>query len=241
MTASSAALDVLLAVQHHDLAIDQLRYRRENLTERQAIRALRAEQADVAGAREHASARLHELERAQRRLEDGVESIEAKAAESESRLYGGTVQAPKELQALAAEVESLRGRKRSQEDELLEVMEAIEPVSTELEGLAARGGELARRLEERSAELAAREAEIDGELGEELDARQRLASEVPADLLATYERLRHRLDGVGIARVDAGRCTGCHLSLSAVERDSLRRAAGGEVVRHEECGRLLVP
>jgi predicted nucleic acid-binding Zn-ribbon protein len=72
-------------------------------------------------------------------------------------------------------------------------------------------------------------------------ARADVAARVPDALLAHYEKLRRGLDGVGVARVDAGRCAGCHLSLSAVELDSLRRAADGQVVNHEECGRILVP
>lgn len=240
MTAPSDSLETLLDVQAHDLVIDQLRYRRGSLAERQELRALREEQGRLAVTRDATRARLQDRERVQRRLEDEVSSIEAKAMESESRLYGGVVQAPKELQALASEVESLRARKRGREDELLEVMESLEELTAEWQRLAGDEAELVRQVEERSATLATHEGEIDDELAVEATAREELAAAVPGDLLATYERLRARLDGVGIARVDGGRCTGCHLSLSAVERDSLRRSADGEVVLHEECGRLLV-
>lgn len=235
------SLEALLEVQARDLAIDQLRYRREALPERQALGDVTAALAGVERSTHSAAARVHQLEREQRRLEDDIDLIEAKAQDSESRLYGGQVHAPKELQALATEVESLRSRKTLREDELLEVMESMEPLQAEIDRLHAEAKALTLEGERLAGVLAEEETAIERQHAGEMAARRDVAAEVPEGLLATYEKLRHRLNGVGIARVDAGRCTGCHLSLSAVELDSLRRAAEGQVVRHEECGRILVP
>lgn len=235
------SLEALLEVQAHDLTIDQLRYRRQALPERVALREQAATQESIERVTKAAAASIHELERAQRRLEDDVDRIETKAVQSESRLYGGQVSALKELQALATEVESLRTRKRGQEDELLDVMESIEPLTAELDRLGAHGRAVEVETERLAGALAQKEGEIDGQLAGEVAARADVAARVPDALLARYEKLRRGLDGVGVARVDAGRCTGCHLSLSAVELDSLRRVAAAQVVIHEECGRILVP
>jgi predicted nucleic acid-binding Zn-ribbon protein len=235
------SLEALLEVQAHDLTIDQLRYRRQALPERVALRDRAATLESIERSKDSTAASIHQLERAQCRLEDDVDRIETKAVQSESRLYGGQVSALKELQALATEVESLRTRKRGQEDELLEVMESIEPLTAELDRLGVHGQAVVVETERLAGALAEQEAEIDGRLAGEVAARANVAARVPDALLARYEKLRRGLDGVGVARVDAGRCTGCHLSLSAVELDSLRRAADGQVVNHEECGRILVP
>lgn len=235
------SLDALLEVQAHDLAIDQLRYRRQTLPERDALRAVVATREGVERSKITTATVIHELERAQRRLEDEVDRLEAKALDSDGRLYGGQVKALKELQALSTEIESLRVRKRGQEDDLLEVMESIEPLTVELHRLGAEDEALALEAERLTGVLADQEREIDHELEGEVAARHGVAAQVPDALLATYERLRRGLGGVGIARVDGGRCTGCHLSLSAMELDSLRRAASGQVVSHEECGRILAP
>lgn len=232
--------EALLEVQSHDVAADQLRYRRESLPERARLRGAERAIAELGSALQGEGVRLADLERAQRRLEDEIDSIEAKAKESEGRLYSGAVQAPRELQALADEVEGLRRRKRHLEDQLLEVMEQAEPVASEIARLGAeRSAAEAEAALVREA-LSSQEGEIDGALATQLEARATVAARVPAELLATYEGLRRRLGGVGVARVDAGRCTGCHLSLPAQELDALRRAAPGEIVRHEECGRILV-
>ena len=37
-----------------------------------------------------------------------------------------------------------------------------------------------------------------------------------------------------------GRCGGCHLDLMNNEKSAIRSAASDEVLRHEECGRIMV-
>ena len=54
-----------------------------------------------------------------------------------------------------------------------------------------------------------------------------------------YERLRTQ-HGVGAAALRAGRCEGCHLSLNTVDLARIRAAAPDEVLRCEECRRILV-
>ncbi len=229
-----------MEVQARDLAIDQLRHRREALAERQALREAAHEVTAVDRRLVDARARGRDLARRQRRLEDEVDTLVAKRAGTERRLYGGTVQAPRELEALSQEVEALGRRTRGLEDELLELMEAGEPVAAETGVLEARRREVATEADRLAAVVAEREAEIDGLVAVEVAARAEAAALVPPELLATYEQLRRRLDGVAVARLDAGRCSGCHLALPAVELDALRRAPADAVVRHEECGRILV-
>ncbi len=235
------SLDALLEVQAHDLVIDQLRHRRASLPERARLRAQSEALAGVSTARADLDRRAQELDRRQRRLEDEVAQVVARARATDERLYSGSVAAPRELEALQAELEALRRRQRSLEDEDLEVMEAAELVGAERDRLGGEEEVLVAEGQRLGARLAEGEAEIDAVLEEEHAARDARAGQVPAELLATYEGLRRRLGGVGIARVDGGRCTGCHLGLSAVELDRLRRGASGAVVRHEECGRILVP
>jgi predicted nucleic acid-binding Zn-ribbon protein len=66
-----------------------------------------------------------------------------------------------------------------------------------------------------------------------------VAAEEPADLLALYEKLRAQ-HGVGAAALRGSRCQGCHLSLNTVDLNRIRAAAPDEVLRCEECRRILV-
>ncbi len=237
---STPSLEALLVVQAHDLVLDQLRHRRATLPEREGLRVQAASLADVVRRLADSEGRAHELERTQRRLEDETSLVVAKAMESEGRLYSGAVVAPRELQALSAEVDALRRRQRGLEDDVLEVMETREPVDAERGHVGQEQERVRSEGQHLAAVLAAGEREIDLLIAAEQEARDRVAKELPDELLTTYDRLRRHLDGVGVARVDAGRCTGCHLHLSAVELDQLRRATAGPAVRHEECGRILV-
>ena len=60
--------------------------------------------------------------------------------------------------------------------------------------------------------------------------------------LERYERLRARLGGVAVARLDGSRCSGCHLDLSTQRaRRRSSASAPGEFADCPQCGRLLVP
>jgi len=61
----------------------------------------------------------------------------------------------------------------------------------------------------------------------------------PADLLKVYDQIR-TTRGVGAAMLRGGRCEGCHLSLNTVDLNVIRSAAPDEVIRCEECRRILV-
>ena len=155
-------------------------------------------------------------------------------------MYGGTVSNVRELQAMGDEVKSLQRRVSQLEDQELEVMERIEPVEAEMAQLTKDRSDMAAQAERLRAEVTVSEAEIDAELERTQVERGAAAAEIPEELLAEYDRLRRQLGGIGVARLVNGQCGGCHLKLSAVELDRLRRQAGDAVVHCDECGRLLV-
>ncbi len=180
------------------------------------------------------------MARRQKRLEDELASVEAKIAEIEKRLYSGAVTVPRELQAMQAEVESMRRRRGDLEDQVLEVMTEREPLDEEVARLE---GERARRDVEGGrlrAAIAEAEAAIDAEMATERDAREAVAAALPPELSKLYEQLRAKLGGVGAARLVNGRCSGCHLTLPATELDRIRKEPPDALIRCDQCGRLLV-
>ena len=70
-------------------------------------------------------------------------------------------------------------------------------------------------------------------------SRGPLAERLPDDLLALYERLREQ-KGVGAALLRARQCGGCQLTLDSSEISRIRSAPADEVIRCEECQRILV-
>jgi len=67
-----------------------------------------------------------------------------------------------------------------------------------------------------------------------------VVAQVPAGLLDLYDKLRVQHGGVGAAALRQGRCQGCNLTLYTVDLNAIRAAPADEVLRCEECRRILV-
>jgi uncharacterized protein len=109
--------------------------------------------------------------------------------------------------------------------------------------LSALDTELAGIEAERQQHEDARErafAEIDAATAQHQAQRSLLTAEIPADLLALYEKVAAAGGGVGAAMVKQRRCEGCHLELAGSELISVRAAADDAVLRCENCRRILV-
>lgn len=241
--AANASLTVfndLLLVQEHDTTADRLRHRRTTLPEAAQLRALEEELARLEATLAEVEARATDAARVQRRLEGELALLEAKITELDAKLYSGTVTVPRELQAMQAEGETLRGRRTTLEDEVLDAMGLREPLDAEVSTLVKRRADLDAEGARLRAAVAEAEAAIDKDLAAELQAREAAAAAIPADLMGLYEQLRAKLDGVGAAPLVNGRCGGCHLALPATEVDRLRKEPPGALVRCEQCSRILV-
>ena len=82
--------------------------------------------------------------------------------------------------------------------------------------------------------------QIDAETAEDTGARAAMAAELPGELLALYEKVRAAAGGVGAAQLRHRRCEGCRLELAGSELRAARAAAPDEVLRCENCRRILV-
>jgi predicted nucleic acid-binding Zn-ribbon protein len=234
-------LEQLLIVQTHDTHLDQLRHRRDSLPERAELEAQTTDLARVDAAVADAEARKAVLVSQQRKIEDEVALIEDKAAEVDNTLYrSGTITSPREAQAYADELESLGKRQRRLEDDVIELMEQIEPIDGELTSLGDERTQLGNRMDETERALASVEGEVDREITDVDRERTSAAIGIDATRLAEYEQLRKQLGGIAVARLTAGTCGGCNLTLSAMERDRFKGLAPDDAAYCEECGRLLV-
>ncbi|HVX19460.1 MAG TPA: C4-type zinc ribbon domain-containing protein [Acidimicrobiales bacterium] len=237
---SPSDLERLLAVQGHDTHADQLRHRRDSLEERttlaEANQRLAATDAEIA----RLEAARDELAREQKREEDAAASFVERAALAERQLYGGTVSNPRELQALQDDIASLKRHQSGHEDRVLELMEEIEPLQSEIDAQRVTRRETEAAVSAAQAGLLAAETAVDAELAEVEAQRAGSIDGIDEGLVGEYEKLRVPLGGVAIARLTGNRCDGCHLTLSAVEVDRIRHLPPDELVNCEECGRMLV-
>lgn len=166
--------------------------------------------------------------------------MKARRARDRDRMDKGLITNPKDLERMGHELESLERRISTLEDEELEVMEKLEEAQGELTKLE----QLVAETDERLAALAtARDeklADLDERLQEVQGRRGPAAEGLPEDLVALYTRLREQKGGVGAAPLRARECGGCRLTIDSVELTRIKGLAEDEVVRCEECQRILV-
>jgi predicted nucleic acid-binding Zn-ribbon protein len=229
----------LLDLQAIDTALTQLNHRRRTLPEHAELERLARAVAAGDDERVRAQVAVDDLDRDISRLEKDIEQVRARTAKDQSRLDAGTGPA-RELEALQHEIVSLARRKSELEDAELELMEKREAAQAALDE-ATRG--LAEQREQAAAAEQRRDSAL-AEIAKEEQARQSergpLASALPADLVALYDRIRDASGGIGAALLRHGRCEGCRLELSGGVRATLRAADPDEVARCEECRRILV-
>ena len=204
------------------------------------INVLLGENQEVRAARERLSAAEEQVRAARAHIADlelGIAGLDDKAKATEKRLYGGTVGNPKELQDMDQELASLRGRRETLEETLLEAMLALEEgqsqeaqARSELEVIEARWaasqGDLAKEKQTFEARLLDLEAD-----------RQRMLAKADANMLAVYEHLRARLGGLAVATIKDGVCTACGVAPTSMIAQKARRGQLDALC--PTCGRIL--
>ena len=176
----------------------------------------------------------------QKKIDSDVEQVKARRVRDRDRMDQGLVSNPKDLERMQHELVSLERRITTLEDEELEVMERLEEAQQALDSLLAQVAATDERLVELAGSRDRQLAEIDKELSEVETERGPTVSDIPAELLALYDRLRQQKGGVGAAALRARECGGCRLSLDNAELAVIRKAPSDEVIRCEECQRILV-
>jgi len=229
----------LLDLQAIDTALAQLAHRRRVLPEHAELDRLAREVSALEDERIRAQVGADDLDRDIARLDRDVEQVRARKTKDQQRLDTGTGPA-RELEALQHELATLSRRQGELEDAELELMEKREEAQAVLDGIERRLGtsRAARDDVERRRDEALTAIAKDEEF--RLAGRKPLAADLPAELVALYEKVREASGGVGAALLRHGRCEGCHLELAGNERAAVRAAAPDEVVRCEECRRILV-
>ena len=174
-----------------------------------------------------------------RRSENDVEQVEDRMKKDETRLASGHG-SPKELEQLQHELVTLGKRKADLEDGELEIMVKYDGVKARVDELLNDQIGLKKLELELNIRLENAKTEIDKVLLDLSSARSSLTPKIDSTLLELYEKVRASADGVGAALLIGNKCDGCHLSINAIELDRIKGLPIDEVIRCEECRRILV-
>ncbi|MFI6578187.1 zinc ribbon domain-containing protein [Nocardiopsis sp. NPDC050513] len=240
MKAEPAAQARLLDLQALDTELQRLDHRARNLKEDSEAAELKERVDQIDAELIAVRTRISDVGREQRKAESDVDQVRARAERDSKRLESGAVTHSKELQNLQSEIASLGRRQSELEEVVLAVMERAEGLEAEAARLTSEHEETAARYTEVTARRDTAAAEINLDRDRVARNRGRVAADVPADLLALYDKLRGQYDGLAAAPLRYGRCGGCKLALSTVELNGIRATPADEVVRCEDCRRILV-
>lgn len=238
--ASPEAQRRLLELADLDAELGRLEHRRRSLPEHAELSRLEQRDRELHDEIAAVEAQAGDLRREQAKADADVEQVRSRISRDRTRLDAGQVSSPRELENLQSEIESLLRRQSDLEDIELDVMERLEAAQARLKEAGEERVSTGADIEAVTARRDAALAEIGGLAADASQRRAAVAGQEPADLLELYERLRAQHGGVGAAALRRGQCQGCHLTLNAGDLSVIRAAAPDDVVRCEECRRILV-
>lgn len=230
----------LLDVQALDVRLSQLAHKRKSLPEHTEVDSLTKDLSQQRDLLVAAQTQASDAAREQTKAEQDVDQVRQRAARDQQRLDTGVGISARDLANLQSEVVSLAKRQGDLEDVVLEVMERLEAAQERVTELTERVAALEAKLVDATARRDAATGEIDTEVAKIAKDREVIVGSMPADLMALYEKIRVKQGGVGAARLYQRRCEGCRLELDMAEVNEIKAAARDQVVRHENCGRILV-
>ncbi|MDQ1482290.1 MAG: uncharacterized protein QOF35_366 [Actinomycetota bacterium] len=229
----------MLDLQALDTRLDQITHRRATLPQLAELRAVVGEMSACNDELVRARTALDDVQREIAKAETDVQLVRERSVRDQARMDAGQGSA-KDMQALQHEVASLARRQSALEDVELEVMERAEALASEVNRLEAANAEMTLRADELKAVCDKAIAELDAEVEKIARSRSDVVAGVGDDLIALYEKIRASSDGIGAAVLRQRRCEGCNLELNQVDINRLTSAAQDEVLRCEECRRILV-
>ncbi|HET9871632.1 MAG TPA: C4-type zinc ribbon domain-containing protein [Propionibacteriaceae bacterium] len=223
-----------------DTAVAQLQHRRRTLPEHGEIHARNAVRTKLMGDLVAAETLVSDLEIDLSKSEADLQPVRDRLVRDEHRIADGSVPDPKALSSLVDEVQHLGRRISDLEDAQLELMEQLDTASATRDELRRQIAEIDEGMSDLIGNRDRKLASIDAEVAQYASERAALEAEIPADLGALYEKLRAGHGGVGAAELRQRRCTGCQLEVNAAELRQFAAAPADEVLRCEECSRILI-
>jgi predicted nucleic acid-binding Zn-ribbon protein len=230
----------LLDLQGVDSALARLAHRRQTLPVHAELSGLLAESSAIASDLVAADTLVGDLERDQNRAESDLEPVRQRLDRNQHRIADGTISDSKALSSMVDEVAHLKRRIGDLEDAELEVMEQLETALATRDELRGRLAAIDERVNATTAERDRQLAELDAEAAGQQQERLEILPAIPADLIALYVKVGASHGGVGAAELRAGRCTGCQLEINGADLRGFAAAPVNEVLRCEECSRILV-
>ncbi len=173
--------------------------------------------------------------RDKRKLEGDIQSHQQKISKLRDQSLGAKNN--EQYRAFQNEITYAEGEIRKAEDQILELMEASEPLE---KAVSASEVDLTKQrlsVESEKKKAIERTAFDKAELGKLMEERKGVVAQMSPSFYTTYERIRKKTKNTPIAEATDGRCEACRISLRPQVFQDLRR--GDSIITCESCGRIL--
>lgn len=227
------AIELLKRLQAVDAQLYRVRRARQGKPRELEEARARVDEAQAlvrAGEDEH-----KRLQLAHKEKDVELQTRETRVKQLKGQLF--QVKTNKEYTALQHEIDSIGADSSLLEEDILEVLEAIDRAGAALRQRREALGAAQQRYAQEQARIEQEVAQLDGELAGFDRDRAGVVGGVPADALTMYEQVLKLREGIALVAVVSGSCGGCHRRLppQVVSEAALR----AKLVACEQCNRIL--
>jgi predicted nucleic acid-binding Zn-ribbon protein len=131
----------------------------------------------------------------------------------DKRMRMNRIKNAKELLALQREIEQLKQHNGELEEKLILIMEEIDAIKAQIQAKEAEMAAMQEEWQKKQEEFKAQLTGIDQAVSEAATRRQRIASQVAAELISRYELIFSRRGGTAVVEVTGGICQGCYMNI----------------------------
>jgi len=202
-------LNNLISLQEVDLEIKGLMQVQQDLPE--SMRGLESKLAEIKAIAAEKERELEEIRKQHRQLESEMAMLDEGITRSRQRLM--EIKDNIEYKAMLKEIAFKEDRKDQKETEILEVLDQIETLNSDLVSLNQEVASRQEVFDKMQAEVQAEIAQQMGKLQELQTQRQEIQKSISKQLLKRYDFIREKRQGIAIAEVRQGVCQACHMNL----------------------------
>jgi hypothetical protein len=180
--------------------------------------------------------RKHDELKAQRAdCETKVKKLNEGMVKTKERLL--EVKNNKEYQAMLKEIETAEKTRGDIETQIIALMEEMDKLSVLVKKDDETLKQATLKYEEERKIIEDDLSAVDADTASWTEKRVGLQKSVPADLLAQYERVKKRNNGVGVISVWKAVCSGCHMNIPPQLYNELQRS--NDLLSCPNCNRIM--
>lgn len=224
---------LLVELQQCDSQLVKIANKKKTLPEKinkldEAFQAFQKEMEQNKKKYEEVKARHIECENKIKKINDGMVRTKERLLEVKNN---------KEYQAMLKENETAEAMRGDVETEIISILDELEKLSALVKKDQTTLGEYRKNYEDEKRLIEADLNSIDTEFVKCEQKRAGLKDKVPADILARYERIKKRNNGIGVISAWKAVCNGCHMNIPPQLYIELQKTS--DLIACPNCQRIM--